>query len=68
MGFVGSGDSYELYGIDGEEVVDCADDAGVRVELGGGVAGALDDGGEMQALYGLEDGGVEAAAAQAETD
>ena len=65
---VGSGDGDEAEGIDGEKFVEGADDAGIGIELRGGVAGALKNCGEAQAGNGVDHRCVETAAAQAKTD
>jgi hypothetical protein len=68
MGLVGSGDDHELDGIEGEKFVEGADDASVWVESRGGIARTLKDCSETEARDGMDDGRVEAAAAEAEAD
>ena len=68
MCVVGGGDGDQLDGFVGEEFVGGAVDFGVGVGLGGFVAAALDDGGKLEAGDGVDEGGVEDAASEAEAD
>jgi hypothetical protein len=68
MRVVGSGDDDEADFFLREKLVERADDFYVGIFFGGFVAGALEDGGEMQAGDGANDRGVEGAASEAETD
>ena len=68
MRLVGSGNGDKLDGVDGKEFVEGADDARVGIELRGGVACALKNGGQTQAFYGTNYRGVETTATEAKTD
>jgi hypothetical protein len=68
VSFVGRGDHDQANVGDGEEFVEGAHDASLRVGGGGFVAGALKDGGEMETGDGADDRGVKGATSQAVAD
>jgi hypothetical protein len=68
MRLVGRGDHYKLDGVESEEFIEGADDARVWIELRGGIAGTLENGGESKAWDSVDDRSVKAACAETETD
>jgi hypothetical protein len=65
---IGSRDSDKADGIDGQQFIECSNDAGVRIELRGGVAGTLENGGKAQTFHRADNRGVKAAAAETKAD